>query len=151
MPRLLLRLIVSALLVLPFWIWLSFPAAARPPVHRMSLPNKMVLLLSEEHSLPFVTIQVVIDGGSRQDPKTKEGLAFITVKGLLLGTSKQKAPAINEALDFMGASLNGSANQDYATISLRVLKKDLEKGLTLLADTIRPAGIPRGRAAKRSQ
>ena len=107
-----------------------------PPVSRMSLSNKMVLLLSEEHSLPFITLQVVVDGGSRQDPKGKEGLAYLTAKGLLLGTSKQKVTSINEALDFMGASLTASANKDYVSISLRVLKKDLENGLMLLADTI---------------
>ncbi len=50
--------------------------------------------------------------------------------------------AINEALDFMGASLNASANKDYTSISLRVLKKDLEKGLGLLADTINRPVFP---------
>ncbi len=131
-----IRLISTALLVFTFWSWSSGPAAAIPPINRLSLPNQMVLLLTEEHSLPFVTIQVVIDAGSRQDSKGKEGLAFLTAKGLLLGTSKQTLISINEALDFMGASLNVSANKDYATISLRVLKKDLEKGLGLLAETI---------------
>lgn len=131
-----IRLISTAFLVFTFWSWASGPAAALPPINRLSLPNEMVLLLTEEHSLPIVTFQVVIDGGSRQDSKGKEGLAFLTAKGLLLGTSKQTLISINEALDFMGASLDVSANKDYATISLRVLKKDLEKGLGLLAETI---------------
>ena len=102
----------------------------------------MVVLLSEEHSLPFVTLQLMIDGGSRQDPKDKEGLAFLTARGLLLGTLKQDVLAINEALDFIGASLNVSANKDYASINLRVLKKDLEKGLGLLADAVRRPAFP---------
>ena len=130
------RLISTAFLVFTFWIWSSGPAVAIPPINRLSLPNKMVLLLTEEHSLPFVSLQVVVDGGSRQDPKGKEGLAFLTAKGILLGTSKQTLISINEALDFMGASLEVSANKDYAAISLRVLKKDLGKGLGLLAETI---------------
>ena len=131
-----IRLISTVFLVFTFWSWLIGPAVAIPPINRLSLPNKMVLLLTEEHALPFVTLQLVIDGGSRLDPKGKEGLAFLTAKGLLWGTSKQTFNSINEALDFMGASLNVSANKDYATISLRVLKKDLEKGLGLLAETI---------------
>ena len=131
-----IRLISTVFLVFTFWSWSSGPAVAIPPINRLSLPNKMVLLLTEEHALPFVTLQLVIDGGSRQDPKGKEGLAFLTAKGLLLGTSRQTLISINEALDFMGASLNVSANKDYATISLRVLKKDLEKGLGLLAETV---------------
>jgi predicted Zn-dependent peptidase len=38
---------------------------------------------------------------------------------------------MNEELDFMGASLNSSSGRDYATLSLKVLKKDLDKGFNL--------------------
>ena len=36
-------------------------APAMPPVQRMVLPNKIVLLISEEHSLPFITLQLLVD------------------------------------------------------------------------------------------
>ena len=124
-----IRLISTAFLAFTFWSWSSGPAVAIPPINRLTLPNQMALLLIEEHSLPVVTLQIVVDGGARQDPKGKEGLAFLTAKGLLLGTSKQTFVSINEALDFIGASLNSSANKDNATITLRVLKKIWKKGL----------------------
>jgi zinc protease len=131
------RSISAGLFFLILWTFPVHPLwAAMPSVKRTVLPNRLVVLLSEEHSLPFVTIQMLVDGGSRRDPAGKEGLAFLTAKGLLLGTSKQKLNEINEALDFIGASLYTSATKDYATISLRVLKKDLEKGLGLFADSI---------------
>ena len=41
---------------------------AMPPVQRTVLPNQLILLVCEEHSLPFVTFQLLIDSGSRQDP-----------------------------------------------------------------------------------
>jgi len=47
----------------------------------------MVLLTSEEHSLPFVTLQLLIDAGSRRDSAGAEGAAYLTAKGLLLGTA----------------------------------------------------------------
>jgi zinc protease len=112
------------------------PLLAMPPVERMVLPNKLVLLLSEEHSLPFVTCQLIVDAGSRQDPGGKEGLANLVAEGLLLGTSQNTATAINEELDFLGASLNASCGRDYATLSLRVLKKDLDKGLDLFLESL---------------
>ena len=58
---------------------------AMPPVQRMTLSNQMVLLTSEEHSLPFVTLQLLIDAGSRRDSTGEEGAAHLTAKGLLLG------------------------------------------------------------------
>ena len=115
---------------------------AMPAVERMVLPNHLVLLVSEEHSLPFVTLQLLIDAGSRNDPPGKEGLASQVARGLLLGTSKQSVTAINEELDFMGASLNASSGRDYATISLKVLKKDLDKGLNLFMEVLTQSTFP---------
>jgi zinc protease len=128
-----------------FLTWLTLSEGllyAMPPIQKMVLPNRLVLLVSEEHSLPFVTFQLLIDSGSRRDPSGQEGLAYLTAKGLLLGTSKRAANRINEELDFMGASLNASAGRDYATLSLRILKKDLDKGLDLLMETLTQPTFP---------
>jgi zinc protease len=111
-------------------------AWAMSPVQRLVLPNQLVLLVSEEHSLPFVTLQVLIDAGSWRDPPGEEGLASLTAKGLLLGTSTHTATAMQEELDFMGASLNAAARKDYATLNLQVLKKDLDRGLELLMEVL---------------
>jgi zinc protease len=108
----------------------------------MVLPNHLVLLASEDHSLPFVTLQLLIDSGSRRDPSGEEGLSHVTARGLLLGTSKRTVMAIHEALDFMGASLNASSGRDYATLTLRVLKKDLDKGLDLFMEVLTQPVFP---------
>ena len=127
-------------------LWLCFepnPTLAMPPVQRTVLPNHLVLLVSEEHSLPFVTFQLLIDSGSRRDPSGQEGLAYLTAKGLLLGTSKRTVNSINEELDFMGASLNASAGRDYATLNLRILRKDLDKGLNLFMEALIQPTFPK--------
>ena len=120
----------------------SNAVSAMPPVQRSVLPNGLILLVSEEPSLPFVTLQLLIDSGSRTDPSGEEGLAQLTARGLLLGTTKRPVTAIHEELDFMGASLNASSGRDYATLSLRVLKKDLDKGLDLFMDVLTQPTFP---------
>ncbi|HME41491.1 MAG TPA: pitrilysin family protein [Syntrophorhabdales bacterium] len=128
---------ITFILVILVVLWIApVRAGSMPRVERIVLPNNLVVLVSEEHSLPFVVFQMLMDAGSRLDPAGKEGLANLTAKGLLLGTSTQNANAINEALDFMGASLNTSAGQDYAVVGLQVLKKDLEKGVDLFIDSL---------------
>ncbi len=109
---------------------------AFPPVQRQVLSNRMVLLIAEEHSLPFLTIQLLTRAGSGKDPAGEEGLARLTARGLLLGTAGHAAAALNEELDFLGASLDSSAGRDYATLALRVLKKDLEKGFGLFLEAV---------------
>ena len=116
---------------------------AMPPVQRQTLANQMVLLTSADHSLPFVTLQLLIDAGSRRDPAGEEGAAYLTAKGLLLGTAGRGEKEINEELDFMGASLNASPGRDYTTLNLRVLKKDLEKGLDLFLEILTRPSFPR--------
>lgn len=124
---------------LPF---MEMPLLAMPPVQKMILSNQMVLLTAEEHSLPFVTLQLLIDAGSRRDLEGEEGTAHLTAKALLLGTAQRKEEAINEELDFMGASLNSSTGRDYATLTLRVLKKDLEKGFDLFMEVLTQPTFP---------
>jgi zinc protease len=83
-----------------------------------------------------VTLQLLIDSGSRRDPSGEEGLAYLTAKGLLHGTSKRTINQINEELDFLGASLSSSSERDYATLTLKILKKDLEKGFDLFMEVL---------------
>ncbi len=126
-------------------LWVGLPEGnvrAMPPVHRMVLPNHLILLASEDHSLPFVTLQLLVDSGSWRDPKGEEGLGYLTARGLLLGTSKRTVNQINEDLDFMGAALNSSSGRDYSTLTLRVLKKDLDKGWDLFMEVLTQPTFP---------
>jgi zinc protease len=116
---------------------------AAPLVQRAVLPNGLILLVSQGHSLPLVTFQLLIDAGSRKDPEGQEGLAYLTARAILLGTSGHTATAVNEEIDFMGASLTSSATRDYTTLSLRVLRKDLEKGFDLFMEALTRATFPK--------
>jgi zinc protease len=131
-------MIRKILFILVILSLLSFsnPLFAMPPVQRTVLPNALVLLVSEDHSLPFVTVQLLVNAGSWRDPAGQEGLAYIAARGLLLGASNHTVNEINEELDFMGASLSASASRDYAEVSLRVLKKDLDRGLALFMEAL---------------
>jgi zinc protease len=134
-------------------VYCCFPVSgeAMVPIKKLSFPNKLTCFLSEEHSLPFVTLQMLIEGGSRKDPAGKEGLAHLTAKTLLLGTRRLPVRAIDEALDFMGAELHTSAGRDYITVNLRVLKKDLEAGLRLFVETLTQPAFPEEEVSKETK
>ena len=136
--RLLAALLVAAIFACPAADTLQ----AMPPVQRTVLPNGLVLLVSEEHSLPVVTLKLLLDAGSRRDPAGKEGLASLTANGLLLGTVRRSAEAFNEELDSMGASLDAGAGRDYITLSLRVLTKDLDHGFDLFMEALTQSTFP---------
>ena len=111
----------------------AFPAVAAMVPKRTVVDNGLVLLTSEQRSLPMVSIELLIDAGSRHEPADQAGLANLTSKLLTYGTEKRSATEISETLDFMGASLATGASEDIATVSMTLLKKDLATGLELLA------------------
>ncbi len=113
-------------------------AAPETPVlgTREKLPNNLVWLFSQQSELPLVTLELIIKAGTLEEPPGKEGLANLTASLLLNGTKSRTSAKIAEELDFMGARLSASGGDDFATVSLTVLKKDLGPALDLLKDIL---------------
>lgn len=132
----------SACSCLVLWAGTPWEARGMPPVDRQVLPSQLVLLVSEQHQLPFLTLELLINAGSWRDPPGQEGLAYITAKSLLLGTTQRSAGELNEALDSTGTHLSSEAGQDYASLSLRVLKKHLDHGLQLFLEVLTKPVFP---------
>jgi zinc protease len=128
---------VSALsaIVLPATALRAY-GATTPPVERTELANGIRLLVIRQPHLPMVVVNMLLDAGSRFDPHGKEGLAALTANLLTEGTEKRSAAEIHDAIDFLGAKLSGGAGDDYSSISLTALKKDLDAGLDLFADVL---------------
>lgn len=103
---------------------------------RQELPNGLVWLFSEQHSLPLVSVKILIKGGVLRDPPGKAGLANLTALLLTQGTKKRNATQIAQEVDFLGAKLGAAGSDDYTSVSLTVLKKNLEPGLDLLKDIL---------------
>ena len=113
---------------------------AAPLGRRAEMGNGLTLLVAERSTLPMVTIEVLVKAGSLREPTEKTGLANLTAELLPLGTMTRTAPEISEAIEFVGGGLNASSSMDFASVSLTVLKRDLDLGLELLADVLmRPA------------
>ncbi len=110
--------------------------AAEPLGKRIVLENGMVLLLSEKHDIPMVTVNMAITAGSTAASGDKPGLASVTAALLTQGTARRSAKQISSEIDFIGGALSASGGEDTASVSLRVLKKDLKTGLDLLADVV---------------
>ena len=128
---------------------MSSEAAMTPK--RTVLSNGMVLLTSEQHALPIVSIELLIDAGSRFEPGGQAGLANLTARLLIYGTKRRSALQISDALDFIGASLETNCGQDTSSVSMTVLKKDLTTGLDLLADVLTQSAFPQAEIERQKQ
>ncbi|MFO7964013.1 MAG: pitrilysin family protein [Desulfobacterales bacterium] len=118
----------------------TVPAAVS--VETIELPNQMVVLISEEHSLPFVTLNLLMDAGAWRDPPRKAGLANLTAESMLLGTEIRSVSEINEMLDYLGASLDVSCSFDYTVLSLKSLKKEFSRSFDLFLEILTGPSFP---------
>jgi zinc protease len=116
--------------------------AAGPLARREVLPNGAVLLVAERPALPIVVVRLSVPAGAVRDPADGLGLANLTADMLTRGTARRSGPALDQAIEFVGGSLEADAGRDSATITLSVLKKDLTLGLDLLAEVLRQPTFP---------
>ena len=130
---------------------LAAPLQAGVVPKRSVLGNGLVLLTSEQRSLPMVSIELLIDGGSRYDAAGQEGLANLTARLLTYGTKRRSALQISDALDFIGASLSAGSGEDTASLSMTVLKKDLATGLELFAEVLTSSTFPQEEIDRQKQ
>lgn len=136
------RCALLKILVLVVLFQVTPSLAAEPIGKRIVLDNGMVLLLSEKHSLPMVTVSMLIKAGAVNDPAAKAGLAALTAGLLDEGTKTRTSTQISEAIDFVGGSLSSGGGDDSASAGLTILKKDLNLGMELLADIVMNPSFP---------
>lgn len=132
---------VGTLLAAASLLALSVSASQALEIKRAKLTNGAVLLVSEQHQLPMVSIAIAFDAGSCRDPAGKEGLAELTAASLEQGTKQLSAADFNEKVDFMGSSTGVGADRDYVYASMTSLKKYEGDTLHLLAQSLENPGL----------
>jgi len=161
-PRFSLRgLLLCAGLLLGFAVLSAreFPPEVPPPKaidlptpQVRKLPNGLQVVVIERHSLPLLTLRLVVKSGAEADPPTLPGTAQLTAGLLSQGTARRSAREIAEAVDFVGGSLEADAGWDSSFVSLTVLADHTELAFDLLADVVRhPAFAPAELERQRKQ
>ena len=107
-----------------------------PPMTERKLSNGLDITLVENHELPVVYIKLVVEAGSIRDPKGKEGLSNFTVNMLKRGTASRSAEDIADEIDFVGGKMDVAADKDDAEISIELLAKHIDVGISILSDLI---------------
>jgi len=113
-----------------------------PLASRIPLANGLVLLVTERHGLPIVTVKVDVAAGAVLDPPDRAGLANLTALLLTRGTATRTGWEMDRTIEFVGSSLEAEGGRDGSELTLAVLKKDWSLGLDLLADALRRPTFP---------
>jgi zinc protease len=114
-----------------------------PEYQTLKLGNGITLLLMERRQLPLVSFRWLMkSGGSVCDPEGRSGLAMLTAQMLRKGTLSRSAAEISDALDLVGANLETSVADDYASGEAEFVSKDFDLALDLLSDMLLHPSFP---------
>lgn len=113
-----------------------------PEVHELPLPHGARLVVVPHREVPFVSVRVVVPGGSAVDPVGREGTATFVARLLDRGTRERPFHEIAAALDRRGITLAASAAEEWSMVSIDALTPALDAGLEILAEVLTEPSFP---------
>ena len=106
------------------------------------LPTGIRLVTVPVAKLPVVTVLVIIDAGSTDDPPGKEGVAALTAGLLLEGTAQFSGAELAEKFERLGASVESGADWDSAFARITMLSDRVDEATALLGQVLSEAAFP---------
>lgn len=112
-----------------------------PGFERARLKSGLQVVTAPVQKLPLVSIIALIDAGATRDVPGTDGLAVLTAKLLLEGTTRLDGSALTDAFERLGATVDVSAGWDAVAVELTVLRKNAEAAMALLAEVVQAPGF----------
>lgn len=105
-----------------------------PKPTRSTLANGLEINASAAEQLPLVYARLVIRSGGETDPPSLPGLSSLVASMLKEGTKSSSSAELAERVEFLGADLWASANEEELEVGVRALSEHFEEALSLLAE-----------------
>jgi zinc protease len=112
---------------------------------RHPLDNGLILLVSENHRLPLISMNAFVLAGLDQNPLDRPGIAALTSRLVSEGTRNHGAHEIYEIVENTGGSLTTFCERELSGISLVTPSKGLGVGLDLLREILAGPIFPEDR------
>ncbi len=114
-----------------------------PPIARATTDNQLDVDTVEWHQLPVVYLQLVVKSGGEADPEGMPGLAHLVGAMLKEGTRTRSSAELAEQVEYLGADIWVSDDEENVRIGMRALAEHLDEAMEILADVaMNPAFRP---------
>ncbi len=117
-------------------IVLAFPAFAEVDVQELKTPGGIDAWLVEEHSIPFVALEIGFKGGTALDPAETQGATNLMAGLLEEGAGDWDAQGFAKARDDLAMSVGFDSWDDGVSVSARFLTETMEPAGDLLKTAI---------------
>lgn len=112
------------------------------PIHRTTLSNGMVVLVTENSTADIIAARIFVRAGSRWEQPHQAGLSHLLSAVLTKGTEKLSSLEIAEHVESVGAHLSTDSTTDYFLVSIKSVSSDFADMLQLASDLLRFPTFP---------
>jgi zinc protease len=114
----------------------ALPANAEVDIQSVTSEGGIQAWLVEEHSLPFVALEIAFTGGTSLDVDGKRGAVNLMTGLLEEGSGDLDARGFARAKEALATSFGFGSNSESITISARFLTENFEASVALLRDAV---------------
>ncbi len=123
-------------LVFALTLVVGAPLRAAVDIQEVVSPGGINAWLVEEHSIPFVALEIRFKGGASLDPKDKRGAINLMTGLIEEGAGELDARAFAEARDELAASFDFDVWDDALSVSARFLTENQDQAVALLREAL---------------
>ena len=120
---------------------LAAGGGVKVPFERYRLGNGMRVILSQDNSVPVVTVYMLYNVGSRAEEKGHTGFAHLFEHMMFEGSANAPKGVHFKTVEANGGSLNGSTHPDFTDYFETLPSNKLAVGLWLEADRMRSLAV----------
>ncbi|MCR9113590.1 MAG: insulinase family protein, partial [Rhodobacteraceae bacterium] len=114
----------------------ALPARADVDIKEMTTPGGIQTWLVEDHSIPFVVLELRFRGGASLDAPGKRGATNLMTALLEEGAGDLDSRAFARATESLAASFSYDVSNDAVSVSARFLSENRDDALALLRQSL---------------
>ena len=101
---------------------------------KYTLDNGLTIMLMPKRDVPLISVNALVRVGAVHDPVG--GMAEIAAQSLMLGAAGESKQQIEQQVDFLGASLDVSADLEGSSVRADFMAKDCDTMLRLVSNVL---------------
>lgn len=115
---------------------LALPVRAEIAIQSVTSPGGIKAWLVEDHSIPFVALELRFQGGNSLDLPGKRGAVNLMTATLEEGAGAMDSQGFAAARDSLAAQIGFSSDSDGVSVSSQFLTENRDAGVTLLREAL---------------
>jgi len=112
------------------------PSIKVPPVYKGKLSNGIAVLGAVNSETPTTTVNIRIKAGQAQETMDTLGVSSLTASMLDETTTESSVEELSNRLDKLGSSVRINTGNDFTTVSIRSLTKNLNETVEIAAEKL---------------